>query len=258
MKKRTAIVVGNWKMNVTIKEAIRLVTELKGMLSGKQEVEVVVAPDYISLHPVCIALQDVKIGVAAQNMFWEDSGAYTGEVSAAMLLDVGCSYVILGHSERRQHFGETDQQVRTKLKSALDQDLVPIICVGETLQQRQKNQTADVVERQLSEIFQGVNYISGDDFIVAYEPIWAIGTGNTASPEQAQEMHGLIRKKLAHIFRSDVAEQVRVIYGGSVTPENAGPLMKMPDVDGLLVGGASLEPKDFVRIVFHNEQEESE
>ncbi len=248
---RKPIAIGNWKMHKTVKESIRLVTELKNRLSGKQEVEVVVAPTSVALETVRIALQDVQIGVAAQNVHWEESGAFTGEVSAAMLADIGCTYVIIGHSERRQQWHETDAQVQLKFKAAIEQDLVPIVCIGETWQQRQDNETEKVIDKQLNEILVAGNIFHGSDFLIAYEPIWAIGTGNNATPEQAQKVHEHIREYLARMFRGDVAEQVRIVYGGSVTAKNSAELWRMPDVDGLLVGTASLEAESFSKIVLN-------
>jgi triosephosphate isomerase (TIM) len=242
------LIIGNWKMNKTVSEAIRLVTELKSILSGKQEVDIAVAPSYVALHSVEIAAQGTQIALAAQDVFFEESGPYTGEVSAPMLVDVGCKYVIVGHSERRQ-MGETDATINKKLRSALDNEISPVLCVGETKAEREAKKTFDVVERQLREGLRGVNDSYAQDLVVAYEPVWAIGTGNTATPGQAQEAHQFIKEKLAAIFRRDIAQKIRVIYGGSVTPQNVKDLMSQQDVDGALVGGASLEARSFADIV---------
>lgn len=256
MVARNPIIVGNWKMNNTVKDSIRLITGLRAAMSGKQEVEVVVGPNSVALHPVCIALQDSDVAVAAQNMHWEEQGAFTGEVSAPMLEDVGCTYVILGHSERRHKFGETDAEIHLKVKAALEHDLVPIVCVGEVLDQREAGETLKVIERQLNEIFGKITLMDGSDLLVAYEPVWAIGTGKTATPEQAQEVHQFIRQHLAVLFREPIANQLRILYGGSVTPENATELMRMADLDGLLVGGASLDAESFTAIVGYQDDSE--
>jgi triosephosphate isomerase len=251
---RQKIIIGNWKMNKTVSEAIRLITELKGLLSGKQEAEIVVAPSFVSVHPAEIAAQGTPIKIAAQNVHFEESGAYTGEVSAPMLADAGCKYVIVGHSERRQYFGETDQTVNRKLKSVLENEMSPVICVGESKEQREEKKTFFVLEAQLREGLRGVNDADGSQIIVAYEPIWAIGTGKTATPGIAQEAHAFIREKLSGIFRKDIAQKMRVIYGGSVTPSNAKDLLSQPDIDGALVGGASLEAKSFAEIINYGER----
>ncbi|MFH1018000.1 MAG: triose-phosphate isomerase [Pseudomonadota bacterium] len=252
MSKRP-IIIGNWKMNRTVSEAIRLITELKSVLSGKQEVEVVVAPSFVALHPAEIAAQGTPIQIAAQDVFYEESGPYTGEISAPMLVDAGVKYVIVGHSERRQHFGETDASVNRKVKASLDNELMPVLCIGETKEQREQKKTFDVVERQLRECLRGVNDSYAEDIVVAYEPVWAIGTGIPATPAMAQEVHRFINEKLAVIFRKDLAEKMRVIYGGSVTPQNIKELMAQPDINGALVGGASLEARTFAEIVNYGE-----
>jgi len=251
MKQR--IIIGNWKMNKTATETIRLVTELKALLSGKQEIEVAVAPPFVSLQPAEIAAQGTPIKIAAQDVFHEDSGAFTGEISPPMLVDVGCTYVIVGHSERRQHFGETNLIVNKKVKAAIDNGLKPILCVGETETEREQKKTFDVVESQLREGLRGVNDAEAEDLVVAYEPVWAIGTGDTASPGTAEEVNGFIFEKLSAIFRRDVAHKIRIVYGGSVTPENIKDLMAQPHIDGALVGGASLDPKSFSQIIHFKE-----
>ncbi len=240
-------------MHKTVSEAIRLITELKSLLSGKQEVEVVVAPSFVALHPAEIAAQGTPIKIAAQDLFYEENGPYTGEVSAPMLVDVGVKYVIVGHSERRRHFGETDATVNRKVKCALEHELKPILCIGETKEQREQKKTFDVVERQLREGVKGVNDSYAEDVVIAYEPIWAIGTGVPATPAMAQEVHRFICEKLAVIFRKDLAEKMRVIYGGSVTPQNIKELMAQPDINGALVGGASLDARAFAEIVNYGE-----
>jgi triosephosphate isomerase len=250
---RRPIIIGNWKMHKTVSEAIRLITELKSLLSGKQEVDVVVAPPFVALHPSEIAAQGTQIQIAAQNMFFEESGPYTGEVSAPMLVEAGVKYVIIGHSERRQHFGETDASVNRKVKTALDNELMPILCIGETKDQREQKKTFDVIERQLREGLRGVNDSYAQDIVVAYEPVWAIGTGIAATPAMAQEVHLFISEKLGVIFRKDLAQKMRIAYGGSVNPQNIKELMAQPDIHGALVGGASLEARTFAEIVNYGE-----
>jgi triosephosphate isomerase len=243
------IIIGNWKMNKTVPETIRLITELKSLLSGKQEVEIVVAPPFVALHPAEIAAQGTPILIGAQNMHFEERGPFTGEISPSMLVDVGVRYVILGHSERRTHFGETDPVINRKIKAALENELVPVFCVGETKAEREAKKTFDVIERQLREGLRGINDSYAGEIIVAYEPVWAIGTGVNATPGQAQEVHRFICDKLATIFRKDIAQKIRVIYGGSVTPQNAKDLLAQPDVKGALVGGASLDAHGFAQII---------
>ncbi len=246
---RTPLIIGNWKMNKTVSETIRLVTELKGLLSGKQDCDIVIAPPFTSLHPAEIATQGTPIKVGAQNLFYEESGAYTGEISAPMLIDLGVSYVIVGHSERRQHFGETDVTVNRKVRVALENELKPAICIGETKAEREAGKTFEVVERQLREGLRGVSDHDAELITIAYEPVWAIGTGETATPGIAQEVHQFLRDKLANLFRRETAQNIRIIYGGSVTPENIRSLMSQNDIDGVLVGGASLDARSFAQII---------
>jgi len=236
-------------MNKTVSESIRMITELKSLLSGKQDVDIVVAPSFISMHPVEIAGQGTPIKIAAQNVYVEESGPYTGEISPLMLADVGCHYVIVGHSERRTHFGETDIFVNKKVRAILENELKPIICIGETKKERDRGKTFEVVENQLREGLRGVKDIDATQILVAYEPVWSIGTGDTASAGTVQEVHGFIRKKLETIFRKDIAQQMRVIYGGSVNSENIKDLMAQSDIDGALVGGASLDAQSFAKII---------
>jgi triosephosphate isomerase len=246
---RRKVVAGNWKMNKTVPEALALVRELKGLVASAQNVEVVVAPPFVALHAVAQELAGSNIRLAAQNCHWEASGAFTGEVSASMLKDVGCTYVILGHSERRQFFGETDETVNKRTRAALKAGLIPIVCVGETLAEREANRTLEVVERQVAGALAGFSASEVAGFVLAYEPVWAIGTGRTATSEQAQEVHAAIRAQLGRLYDGATAGQVRIQYGGSVKPDNAAELMGKPDVDGALVGGASLKAGDFAAIV---------
>lgn len=246
---RRSIIAGNWKMHKTVGEAIDFVTRLQEELGGWEETEVVVAPPFIALVPVAQRLQGGMISVAAQDVFWEEEGAYTGEISPRMVRDAGCRYVIIGHSERRAYFGETDETVNKKVKAALAHDLQPIICVGESLEERERGDTFAVVERQVRGDLKGLDTGGVREIVIAYEPIWAIGTGRTASPEQTQEVQSFIRGILGDVFNPALAEEARIQYGGSVKPDNIDELMAQPDIDGALVGGASLEVASFARIV---------
>ena len=244
---RRLLIAGNWKMNKTVPEAIELVRELKERLKGVEDRDVLVCPPFTALYPVGRELEGSSILMGAQNMFYEEKGAFTGEISPVMLKDVGCSYVILGHSERRHIFGESDELINRKVISAVNHDLIPILCVGETLQEREEGRTQEVVERQVREGLKGLK--PENEFVIAYEPVWAIGTGRSATPEMAQEVHAFIREILTELFGKEKAEGVRILYGGSVKPENAKGLLEMPDIDGALVGGASLKAESFSAIV---------
>lgn len=247
---RRCFITGNWKMNKTAAEATVLVRELRGLVSMvRDRVEVAVAPPFTALGAVAKALEDSNIALAAQNCHVEPSGAFTGEVSAPMLKEVGCSWVILGHSERRQYFHETDAGVNRKIASVLKAGLLPIICVGETLEEREGNKTLQVVETQVKGCLSGFSAAEGARFVVAYEPVWAIGTGKTATSRQAQDVHAHIRALLTGLWGKDTAEQVRIQYGGSVKADNAAELLSQPDIDGALVGGASLKAVDFAAII---------
>jgi len=246
---RKPIVAGNWKMNKTTSEARDLAARLAPLVSGVKDREIVLAPTFTSLQAVSEAIKGTNMVLAAQNMHWEDKGAFTGEISAEMLLDLGCKYVIIGHSERRQYFGETDESVNKKAKQALRKGLCPILCVGETLAEREAGKLNDVISRQVT---GGLKDIGAEDMkklVAAYEPVWAIGTGKTATPEQANEVHSLIRQKVKTLYGAEIAEGLRIQYGGSVTPENVSSLMAKPDIDGALVGGASLKPDTFAALV---------
>jgi len=250
---RRPIFGGNWKMHKTIKEAIRTVEELKKKIENLREVEAVIFPPFTDLSAVKKAVAGTDISLGAQNMHGEKKGAYTGEISPLMLLDVGCEYVILGHSERRQYFGENDEQINKKVKMALSLDLTPVLCVGERLEERKDGKAKEVVAAQLRKCLEGINLQNGERLVIAYEPIWAIGTGETASPEQAQEMHLFIRGILVELLGKGIASAIRIQYGGSVKPENIRSLMCQPDIDGALVGGASLEASSFARIIRYKE-----
>ncbi len=246
---RTPIIAGNWKLNKTVSEAVALTSELKKLVKGTDGVEIVVAPTFTALHAVSNSIKDSNIQLAAQDVYWEESGAYTGEVSAPMLKDVGCDYVIIGHSERRQYFGETNETVNQKVKAVLSHNLKPIVCVGEQLEEREAGQTESIIKDHITGGTSGLTADALLSCVIAYEPVWAIGTGKTATPEQAQEVHQFIRNLISDNFSNEVASQVRIQYGGSVKPENAAELMAQPDVDGALVGGASLQAESFAQIV---------
>ena len=245
---RTKLICGNWKLHKTIAESIELATAIKNAVGPLRDVEVAVAPVFTALHAVAKRLEGSAVALAAQDCFWEDQGAWTGEVSCKLLKDVGCKYVIIAHSERRQHFGELDASANLKVRAALRNGLDPILCVGETLAERDAGEAFHVVARQLDGGLVELTAKDAERLVIAYEPVWAIGTGRTASPQQAQEMHEFIRGKLAERF-SDTAQQVRIQYGGSVKPDNAALLMDQADIDGALVGGASLKADDFLKIV---------
>jgi len=246
---RVPLIAGNWKMYKTVQEAVFFVKELRGVLKEPDDVEVVVAPPFTAVHSVAEAVRNSSIGVAAQDLYWEREGAFTGEVSAAMIAEAGAEYVIVGHSERRRLFGETDQHVSRKIAAAMAAALTPIVCVGETLDERERDQTMAVLDRQIKDGLDGVPADRIADLVIAYEPVWAIGTGRTATTAQAGEAHAQIRKRLRQWFGGDAAEACRILYGGSVKPDNIGELIAEPDVDGALVGGASLEVKSFADIV---------
>ncbi|NTX03854.1 triose-phosphate isomerase [Myxococcus sp. CA040A] len=248
--RRRKIVAGNWKMNKTVPEALALVRELRGTVAAVGDVvEVVVAPTFLALQPLHVALEGAPLQLAAQNCHWESSGAFTGEVSAPMLAELGCAYVIVGHSERRQLFGETDESVNKKARAVVAAGMKPILCVGETLAEREANQTLDVVERQVRGGLAGIEAKDVATFVLAYEPVWAIGTGRNATSAQAQEVHAAIRGLLGRLYDGETAGRVRIQYGGSVKPDNAAELLGQPDIDGALVGGASLKAGDFAAII---------
>jgi len=236
-------------MNKTVAEAVDLVKQLKASLSGIEGVEVAVAPPFTALFVVRKELEGSSIQLAAQNLFWEEKGAFTGEIAPPMLKEVGCHYVILGHSERRQFFGETDETVNRKVRATLSQGLKVIFCIGETLKEREEGRTFAVIERQVPGGLKDIRKEELGNIVIAYEPVWAIGTGKTATPEQAEEVHGFIRKKLVQLYSKEIAEGVRIQYGGSVTPENVKGLMGQENIDGALVGGASLKSETFSKIV---------
>jgi triosephosphate isomerase len=251
---RTPFIAANWKMYKTVHEGLAFVKEFRGMVKDITDVEIVLAPPFTALHAVAEAARTSNVGVAGQNMHAEREGAYTGEVSAGMLREAGAEYVILGHSERRRLFHETDESVNRKLQAALGAKLTPIVCIGETLEEREAEQTLDVLDRQIK---QGLDGLTGDQvasLVVAYEPVWAIGTGRNATPEQAGDAHAHIRTRIRQWFGGPAADQCHVIYGGSVKPDNISTLIGHPDVDGALVGGASLDVQGFFNIVARSRQ----
>jgi triosephosphate isomerase len=249
MMGRLPFMAGNWKMNKTTGEAIDLVRELKAAISGVKGVEVAVAPPFTALYAVCKELEGSSIRLAAQNLYWEEKGAFTGEVSPLMLKEVGCHYVIIGHSERRQFFGETDETVNRRIKAALAQGLKVIFCIGETLKEREEGKTFSVIERQVEDGLKNLSDKEMKNMVIAYEPVWAIGTGKTATPGQVEEVHRFIRGKIEKLYSREVSEEIRIQYGGSVTPENIKGLMEQVNIDGALVGGASLKAESFSKIV---------
>jgi triosephosphate isomerase (TIM) len=246
---RTPFVVGNWKLHKTVAEAQTLVGELRNQLGAVRDVAVGVAPPFTALWPVARRLDDSHLLVVAQDCFWEDRGAWTGEVGPALLADAGCRWVIIGHSERRQHFGETDAAVTKKVQAALAAGLGVIACVGETERQRDAGETFGVIDAHLEGALAGASAGAWDRFVIAYEPVWAIGTGRTATPAQAQEVHAHIRARLRERAGDAAARTIRIQYGGSVKASNAEALLREPDIDGALVGGASLDAGEFVTIV---------
>ncbi len=246
---RKFFIAGNWKMNLLRNSSVALVHQLMDELHGVHHVDVAVCPPNVYLHDVGAAVRGSAIGIGAQNVYHATEGAYTGEVSCGMLVDLGCRYVILGHSERRAIFGETDTDVNKKLLAVLAAGLTPIVCVGETLQQREAGKTTEVVRSQCTHSLAGLSSAQMEKTVIAYEPVWAIGTGKTASPQQAEEVHADIRNLLGTLFSPQVASKVVIQYGGSVKADNAAELMGQPNIDGALVGGASLKADSFVAIV---------
>lgn len=244
---RKPLVAGNWKMYKTPKETEIFIKEFLQFANGNERAEIAICPTYTSLYLANQLLKNSSIRLGAQDVHWEEEGAYTGKVSCNMLLDCGCHYVIIGHSEQRTYFHETDETVNKKVKKALEKGLTPIVCVGETLEQRKENKQKEVVENQVRKAFENIQNIK--ETVIAYEPVWAIGTGVNATPEQAQEMHSFIRNLIERLYDQKIAENIRIIYGGSLKPENAKEIFSQKDIDGGLVGGASLKPDSFYKIV---------
>jgi triosephosphate isomerase len=247
---RRFLIAGNWKMNCGPYDAAEL---LEGLISRSNdisdEVDVLVCPPFVSIGMAVKYLYDTDIQVGAQNLHFEENGAYTGEISGSMIAESGCNYVVIGHSERRQYFGETDETVNKRVHKALDHKLAPIICVGESLDQRQNEEHFELVKTQITAALEGVSAKDAPDVVIAYEPIWAIGTGETATPEQAQVIHEYIRTVLSDLYNKDTADHINILYGGSMKPGNAKELLSQPDVDGGLIGGASLDAESFSEII---------
>ena len=246
---RRKVIAGNWKMNLNLHQSQKLVSEILNGLGRDNKAEVIVCPPFTSLNEVSTLLKGTQVKLGAQNMYFEESGAYTGEVSADMLKSVGCEYVILGHSERRVIFNEPDELINKKIKSAISKQLKPIFCVGELLEQRESGKTMEVVSRQVEKGLNGVSAEQMKNIIIAYEPVWAIGTGKTATPQQAQEVHLFIRELVAKIFSVPITENLIIQYGGSVKPDNSSELFSQKDIDGALVGGACLKADFFLSII---------
>lgn len=242
-------IAGNWKMNTDLGGAVRLAEEVVEAVDDPGDVRVAICPPFVSLNAVSHVVDGSPVALGAQNLHYEEEGAYTGEVSARMLTSVGCAYVIIGHSERRQYFGETDETVNRRVRNAMGHNLIPIVCVGETLEERDAGREEEVVERQFLQGLSEVRVSDAGRLVVAYEPVWAIGTGRNASPQQAQDMHAFIRSLLRRSYGSAVGQEIHILYGGSMKPSNAEELLSQPDVDGGLVGGASLSAGDFAAIV---------
>jgi triosephosphate isomerase (TIM) len=249
MVQKKSLIAANWKMHKTLAEAVSFTESLQRGVGHYEDREVVIGPPYTALAAVRNAVWRPEFKLAAQNCHGEEKGAFTGEISVAMLQDVGCDYVILGHSERRQLFGETDEAIRKKLTAVFRHGILSILCVGEVLEERESGSTFEVIGRQLDRALDGLSAEQAGQLAIAYEPVWAIGTGKTATPEQAQEVHAFIRERYGSLWDKMVAKKIRIIYGGSVKPDNVDSLMGKPDIDGMLVGGASLEVESFKRIV---------
>ncbi len=245
---RKKVIVGNWKMNNTLSEAMDFIKVLKSGLEDVSEVDMAVCPTYICINDVKKELKDSNIKVGAQNVYFEDKGAYTGEVSVDMLCDINVDYCIIGHSERRQYFNEKDEFVNNKLKKLLEKDIIPIVCVGENLSERERNVHYDLIKNQVIQAFKDIHEKQATSVIIAYEPIWAIGTGVTATPDEAEEMCAYIRNVVKEIYNENVSENIRIQYGGSVNITNSNKLLTMPNIDGALIGGASLKV-EFVDII---------
>ncbi len=246
------LIAGNWKMFKTCSEAVEAAGQLVKLVAMTSDIDVMIAPQFAALAPVSDVVRGSRVSLGAQNLFWETEGAYTGEISPVMLVSVGCKYVIIGHSERRQYFDETDETVNKKIQAAIKNDLVPVLCVGESEKERESKETFSVLDKQVKKGIEGFSSDDLETLVIAYEPVWAIGTGKTATTDQAQEAHQFLRSVLEKSFGNMLAKSIRILYGGSVKPNNIAELMAMPDIDGALVGGASLDPETFSKIVHFN------
>ncbi|MGD8522350.1 MAG: triose-phosphate isomerase [Desulfobacterales bacterium] len=249
MDTRTPLIAGNWKMYKTSSEARETAARLVDLVADVDDVDIMIAPTYTGLESVSGVTKNSRVFLGAQDLFWEKEGAYTGQISAGMLVGAGCQYVIIGHSERRQFFGETDETVNKKIRAAIGAGLKPLVCVGETEAERESGQTFSVLDKQIKLGLKGYFVDDLGDLVIAYEPVWAIGTGKTATEEQAQEAHQYIRSLIRELFGDDLSGSMRILYGGSVKPANIDGLMAMTDIDGALVGGASLDPESFSQII---------
>ena len=249
MTARQPLIAANWKMYKTPDEARSFLAAFLPLIASVRAAEIVLFPPSLDIATVVEHVQDTQVQVGAQNLYWQDEGAFTGEISAPMIQAAGCTHVLTGHSERRQFFGETDESVNRKLHAALKQKLTPVVCVGELLAEREAGRTEEVLRRQTSVALEGISPEMAAPIAIAYEPVWAIGTGRTATPDMAAEAHVVIRTQVAHLLGREVAESMRILYGGSVKPDNASSLLNQPEIDGALVGGASLDPKSFAKIV---------
>ncbi|MCH8003159.1 MAG: triose-phosphate isomerase [Nanoarchaeota archaeon] len=247
-----SLIAANWKMNMDIKSSISFINNFKKYIKKIKNKEIVICPSFTLLNKINESTKNTKIKLGAQNMHFEEEGTFTGEISALMLKDVGCEYVILGHSERRQYFNETDDMVNKKIKTAFKNNLKPILCIGETLEQRNNNKTLKIIKNQLINCLKNIDENEIKNIVIAYEPIWAIGTGKNATPQQAEEVHKFIRELLSHIYNNKISSNVRIIYGGSIKESNIKDLMAMKNINGALVGGASLNPKSFACICGFN------
>jgi triosephosphate isomerase len=248
MQQRKPLIAGNWKMFKTCSEAVATAVHLVNLLQNNLEIDVMIAPPFTALAQVSAAINESRLSLGAQNLYWEPEGAFTGEISPPMLVSAGCEYVIVGHSERRQYFGESDDSVNRKIGAAIDYGLKPVFCVGESEQERESKQTFSVLDKQIKSGLKGFSSERLQALVIAYEPVWAIGTGKTATSDQAQEVHRFLRSMLEKSFGNVLAKSMRILYGGSVKPGNISELMAMDDIDGALVGGASLDPETFSAI----------
>jgi len=251
---RIPLIAGNWKMNLTREEAKDLAQKIKDGIDPNLKHEVLLAPSFTNLETVKKVIKETKILLAAQNMFWEEKGAFTGEISPIQLKDIGCNYVIIGHSERRNIFGETDEIINKKIKSALKNEINVIMCIGETLTERETGKTYEVLGKQLENGLKEIDKNSISKIVIAYEPVWAIGTGKTATPTQAEEAHMFIREKIKDLYDRDISDKIRILYGGSVKAENIDDLMAQKNIDGVLVGGESLKADKFLRIIHYQKK----
>ncbi len=249
METRTPLIAGNWKMYKTAAEARETAAQLVNLVTDADGADIMIAPAFTALESVFRVISGSRVSLGAQDLFWEKEGAYTGQISAEMLVAAGCQYVIIGHSERRQYFGETDETVNKKIGAAIEAGLKPVVCVGETEHERESGQTFSVLDKQVKMGLKGYFAEDLSDLVIAYEPVWAIGTGKTATEEQAQEVHHYIRSLIEDLYGNALSESMRILYGGSVKPANISALMAMADIDGALVGGASLDSESFSRIV---------